>query len=318
MFFSVIVPTCRRNDLLARCLGSLGSGGQIGAILVGPDAPPSDASLAYEVIVTDDGSEMTAEAMIGERFPWVRWTSGPKRGPAANRNHGSRCARGDWVAFIDDDCVADASWLAGLAVAARERTWDVLEGRTLIPHRRDSPFLHAVENATGDCYWSCNLAVRRGFFLEANGFDEQFSIAGGEDMEFAWRIRQGHWRACFCPDALVWHPQRSYPWKAIRRSIWDRKWILLYRHKTGEAPADSAGSVRIGWAVVRAHGFALSRHLAYGWRDLRANNWKSGLFGMFWPWLILPIQLPHLLWWEFRFRREWPQKPRTVGTGSRP
>ena len=54
---SVIVPTCHRNDVLAKCLDCLAPGVQ---------TLPSDQ---YEVIVTDDGSQDTAEQMIHQRYP---------------------------------------------------------------------------------------------------------------------------------------------------------------------------------------------------------------------------------------------------------
>src|SRR5688500_16589114 len=91
--FSVVIPTYHRNDLLARCLRQLVPGRQT-----------LDAS-RYEVIVTDDGRDTTAEAMIRDQFSFVRWVRGPQRGPAANRNNGVKHARGEWVVFTDDDCV---------------------------------------------------------------------------------------------------------------------------------------------------------------------------------------------------------------------
>ncbi len=314
MLFSVIIPTYHRNELLACCLESLGAGRQSGLTFVaatgrgspvqGATLPPScDGGLRrYEVIVTDDGKAATAEAMIRGRFPWVGWVRGPGRGPAANRNCGASKGRGDWVVFIDDDCVADSRWLLGLAGAIEGAVPDVIEGMTIIPNKRDNPFLHGVENLAGDCYWSCNLAVRREIFGQLKGFDEDFLIAGGEDMEFGWRIKREGLRTYFCREALVLHPQRPYAMQAFLGSVWNRKWILLYRQKTGAAPADSAGLLCITAAVVWEHLFALTRHFVYGWKDLRRDNWKTQLFAMFWLWLILPLQLPHLVWWEFRFR----------------
>ena len=203
MRFSVVIPTRHRNDLLAKCLDSLSPGKQAGATMAEPDPE-------YEVIVSDDGGGENAEAMLRDRYPWARWTAGPRRGPAANRNHGARQARGEWLAFIDDDCVADHGWLEALVREAAAGERDVIEGRTMVPNKRDSPFLHAVENSTGGCYWSCNLAVRREEFWRIGGFDERFLAAGGEDMEFAWRMRREGLRPCFNPDAVVLHPQRAY------------------------------------------------------------------------------------------------------------
>ena len=91
--FSVVIPTCHRNDALAACLERLAPGKQ------------SLAAASYEVIVTDDGSRATSEAMLREKFPWAKWMAGPRRGPAANRNHGAKHANGNWIAFADDDCL---------------------------------------------------------------------------------------------------------------------------------------------------------------------------------------------------------------------
>src|SRR5688500_16117871 len=96
---SVVIPTRHRNDLLALVLDRLAPGTQ---------TLPADQ---YEVIVTDDGSITTAEAMIREKFSWARWTQGPRKGPAANRNHGASLAQGEWIAFTDDDCLPSSRWL---------------------------------------------------------------------------------------------------------------------------------------------------------------------------------------------------------------
>src|SRR5438552_17841427 len=103
MLISVIIPTCHRNDLLVRCLDGLAPGKQ--------DLLPEH----YEVIVSDDGSRSTAEKLIAGTYPWARWVTGPRRGPAANRNHGAKHARGEWLAFVDDDCLPDKGWLEAIA-----------------------------------------------------------------------------------------------------------------------------------------------------------------------------------------------------------
>ena len=65
-----------------------------------PDIQIIDAHL-YEVIITDDGRQSTAEQMVKEQYPWVRWVKGPQRGPASNRNNGGTRATNlflaDWL-----------------------------------------------------------------------------------------------------------------------------------------------------------------------------------------------------------------------------
>ena len=86
--FSVVIPTCRRNDALAACLDCLADGAQ------------TLPARGYEVIVADDAPDgQNARAMVAERFPWAHWVAGPGKGPAANRNRGAAEARGAWLAF---------------------------------------------------------------------------------------------------------------------------------------------------------------------------------------------------------------------------
>src|SRR5665213_3286620 len=97
MKFSVIIPTCNRNDLLRKCLDLL--------------APSNQTIDNYEIIVTDDSKDGIAKDLIKQDYPWVCWVEGPKRGPAANRNNGAKTANGDWLVFIDDDCLPDKNVL---------------------------------------------------------------------------------------------------------------------------------------------------------------------------------------------------------------
>jgi glycosyltransferase involved in cell wall biosynthesis len=143
--FSVIIPTRHREGLLARCLESLAPNKQ------------KAASESYEVIVTDDANEQTAETMIRERFPWAKWIKGPSRGPAANRNNGIRQSKGEWVCFTDDDCVVSPEWIAALHEAVKDESIQMFEGRTIMPDGADDPFLHAITNEKGGVFWSCNL-----------------------------------------------------------------------------------------------------------------------------------------------------------------
>ncbi|MFM6530798.1 MAG: glycosyltransferase family 2 protein, partial [Dolichospermum sp.] len=65
----------------------------------------------------DDGYQSTAQEMIEQNYPWVKWVAGPGKGPAANRNNGAKYATGEWLAFTDDDCLPDPQWLASYGEA---------------------------------------------------------------------------------------------------------------------------------------------------------------------------------------------------------
>jgi GT2 family glycosyltransferase len=194
---TVVIPTYNRNDLLARCLDRLAPGQQT-----------LDPTL-YEVLVTDDGSAPTSQPMLREKYPWVQWTAGPRRGPAANRNHAIRQVRTEWIALTDDDCVPSLNWLEVFADAIQTagRT-ETIEGRTTCDEGFPSPLLQAPVNVEGGNLYTCNLALTKTTFELVGGFDERFPHAIQEDIEFRERLKRAGYKTRFVPEAVIDHPPR--------------------------------------------------------------------------------------------------------------
>lgn len=286
---SVVVPTCHRNDLLALCLQRLAPGSQ-------------SLQAEYEVIVTDDGLVATAENMIAQEFPWARWVAGPKDGPAANRNNGARHARGEWIAFTDDDCLPDCRWLESILSAAKHGI-DVIEGRTTIPDFVDNPFKQGVRNESGDNFWSCNLAVRRGVFEKLGGFDQDFKEAADEDMEFGFRFRKrGHIHR-FVPEALVLHPVRTLTWQHVWKRVKMNRWHELLRLKKG---GQTELEVPAPLSIARSLGSFLVNTLRTTWHLVSKPDpaqWRTRLFWQAVRWVTLPFTLPYIAIWRIRFAR---------------
>jgi GT2 family glycosyltransferase len=211
---SVVIPTCHRNDLLAKCLDCLAPGEQ------------TLSQRDYEVIVTDDGSSTTAEAMIRERYPWACWVSGPRKGPAANRNNGARYASGEWLAFTDDDCLPKPFWLEAYGSAIKPST-RVYEGRTVCETGIRSPLETAPLNSGGGYLWSCNMLIERELFNSLEGFDESFPAPCCEDVEFRERLKgKGH-KFLFVPNAVVDHPPRKRLW-GLRQGAMNESQVRLW------------------------------------------------------------------------------------------
>jgi GT2 family glycosyltransferase len=285
---SVIVPTHERPDQLAHCLD-----------LVARQAVAPDS---VEVIVTDDSRDSRTRDLIAEKYPRFTWVAGPRRGPAANRNSGAHGAKGEWLVFVDDDCEPQPGWLAALIAATSDH--DVVEGRTLAPGATDSPFEEHVENPSGDNFWSCNLAVRRSVFEELGGFDEDFLEAGGEDMEFAWRIRQLKLRTVFAPEAEVIHPVRRISWPQLWRRTLMIRWMLLYRLKTGDAQPLDASALRVSVALLVREVTESLRVVAQLFTRPDPQRPRTQCFHALKRILTFPVVLPWLFVWEFRFRRQ--------------
>jgi glycosyltransferase involved in cell wall biosynthesis len=91
---SAVIPTRDRRELVLAAVRSA----------LAQDPAP------LEVVVVDDGSHDGTPAAVTEAFgDAVRVVRGRGDGAASARNLGAREARGDWIAFLDDDDV----WLPG-------------------------------------------------------------------------------------------------------------------------------------------------------------------------------------------------------------
>jgi glycosyltransferase involved in cell wall biosynthesis len=147
--------------------------------------------------------------MIREKYAWARWTAGPRKGPAANRNRGASLATGEFIAFTDDDCLPSAGWLAAYA-AAIDPAVNVYEGKTTCDAGIRSPREHSPINLTGGYLWSCNMMVRRDFF-ERFPFDESFPYPHMEDTYFREQLKRRGEHFVFIGDAVIDHPPRALP-----------------------------------------------------------------------------------------------------------
>lgn len=286
MLISVVIPTCRRPEALGRCLENL--------------EKQTLSQGEYEVIVTDDSQDEASRDLVREKFPHVRWTEGPRRGPAANRNHGASQTSGDWIVFLDDDCIPSMGWLDAIA---GQTDVHIIEGKTVCPSERDTPFEERVENPAGGSYWSCNLAVRRSAFAGLGGFDEDFLEAGGEDMEFAWRIAKNKLHTRFVASAIVVHPARPVTWKHWWRRTWMMRWMVLYHLKTDKAELVRASNLKAQFEVAKMEIADLLRTTSHYFLKFDRRLWKTKLFRLVWKWLTFPLVLPYMMVWMIRFRK---------------
>lgn len=164
----------------------------------------------YEVIVSDDSKDRSAEYFCYNKFPWVRYVHGPMRGPAANRNNGARLAKGDWLVFTDDDCLPNTGWLKAYVGAIKLYPGcHAFEG-AIVPDNWDllkKDMAECPVNTAGGCFWSANIMVQKDFFWQVGGFDEQFLIAAQEDQDLKDRIKNLT-EIIFISNSLIVHPVR--------------------------------------------------------------------------------------------------------------
>src|ERR1044072_3731378 len=107
---SAVITTYNRSEMLAAALEPL----------LGQDA----GGVRYEVVVVDNKSthntRATVESFINKGNPNLRYVFEPKQGIAHGRNAGIAAAKGDIIAFTDDDVVVTDNWIATIKQAFDE------------------------------------------------------------------------------------------------------------------------------------------------------------------------------------------------------
>ena len=220
MLFSVIIPTYNRYPALLTCLKALDPAVQ--------NFPATD----YEVIVSDDTPEAICQKNPAPDCPWVRSYAGPRRGPASNRNNGVRQSKGEWIIFIDDDCIPGPNLLRGYREGiANHPEFGILEGRTVPDRPRERMDEEAPVTDEGGFLWSCNFAIRRDVFEKMNGFCEVFPYATMEDVDFRQRLAEMDLHYTYVPEAEAVHPWRPIPvsFKTLEKHVVSIR-ILFLRH----------------------------------------------------------------------------------------
>lgn len=220
---SIVVPTFNRRDSLAQLLESL----------TRETIPQAD----FEVIVVIDGSsDGTVEMLHGfrGRFRNLEVLELKNRGPGGARNAGACAARGRYLAFTDDDCVAAPDWLEQI-LNVFERTGAVaIQGRTTTDRPARTPLTHQVEVLAPmlTSVPTCNAAYFKKIFDAAGGFDESFRFAHDEDADLAWRAEELG-KIVFAPEVHIVHPpRRDGFWKRARwlRGL-ESDFLLFYKNK---------------------------------------------------------------------------------------
>lgn len=257
---SVVVVTYNRAAMLRQALETL-------------IKQKSGGAFSFEILVIDDGSSddtasvVRAMATRAEPLP-VRYVHKEGGGEGDARNRGVAEAQGHWIAFCDDDQLADPHWLANLHAATRQQGALCVGGsvslvapdagrlklgpraRRFLGEKRPSAGLGSAEAK----YFmgAGNLLVHRAVFDAVGGFDP--ALRQGVDTDFFWRVEQGGFAFGAAPDALVYHvipASRRQP--DYLRRLCLRKGVATHRLQwkyAGAVQTIRAMFVRLGIALA--------------------------------------------------------------------
>jgi len=213
----------------------------------------------YEIVVVDNSSsdhtqDVIGAAIVDSPIP-IRSVIEHTPGISAARNRSIREARGEWIASIDDDEIADPNWLQQLMIAAQRHAARCVGGRVELQLPSEtidalSPVCRDLlgESTLGDCETpytrritpsTCNVLIHRSVFEEVGGFDEE-EKEGGEDTDLFRRIRQAGIVAWHNPHAILHHHVPDYRL--------NQKYLLW-------------SAERNGWHIAKREHFAQGRWL---------------------------------------------------------
>ncbi len=235
MNITVILCTYNRCAVLAKALESI-------AAQRLPD------SIEWEALVVDNNSTDRTREVVEEfcrhylgRF---RYLFEPQQGKSYALNAGIQEARGNVLAFTDDDVMVEPAWLQNLTARLDKGKWVGAGGRTL-PERtfspprwldRDNPHalgplalfdLGAGERELTEPPFGNNMAYRKEMFEKYGGFRAELGPRPGseirsEDTEFGQRLLSAGERLRYEPSAIVYH---AVPPDRIRKSYFLAWWF---------------------------------------------------------------------------------------------
>ncbi|HEU5429090.1 MAG TPA: glycosyltransferase family 2 protein [Actinocrinis sp.] len=218
---SVVVATRERATQLARCLDSL----------VRQRYPRFEVIVVDNDPATDETLRLVSHQYLGD----VTYTRELRRGLANAHNRGLAVARGQIVAFTDDDVVADESWLAAIAEGFNAAEDVGCVTGLILPAELDTPAQIMLEAQGGygkgfaPAYRSlrrpggdplfpftagrlgsgANMAFTAEELRRLGGFDPALGTGtaarGGDDLLAFFRaVTAGH-GIVYQPSAIVWH-----------------------------------------------------------------------------------------------------------------
>jgi glucosyl-dolichyl phosphate glucuronosyltransferase len=288
MNITVILCTYNRHASLSRALESVAASAMPGAV-------------DWEVLVVDNNSKDETRAVAEDfcrRFPnRFRYLFEPRQGKSYALNSGIREAKGEILAFVDDDVIVEPTWLQNLTSSLHDNEWAGSGGKILLERTSPAPRWLALDGPyslagvlvlfdRGDkpCQldwapYGTNMAFRKATFDKYGGFRTDLgpntkNEIRGEDTEFGRRLMSAGERLRYEPRAIVYH---CVPEKRLRKEYF-LNWYLDF----GRGLVREWGAGPDIWGIPRPY-FSILKKIAtslaaYGLRWLFALKPEKRFF----------------------------------------
>jgi glycosyltransferase involved in cell wall biosynthesis len=263
----VTVAVCTRNRALQlrECLDALAS----------LDYPPD----LLDVVIVDNAPVDSSTRDIVAEYPSMRYLCEPRPGLDWARNHAAREARGEIVAYTDDDVSVDPGWVKAIADAFEEEPHAMCVTGLVLPDELDTPaqllfekyggfgrgferWVYRVDaeagqsagklyGGTGRFGTGANMAFRRRFFETDGLFDPALDVGtpanGGGDLEMFFRVLKSGAALVYEPAAMVRHRHRR-DYASLKKQIANNGvGFYAYLVRTAQAyPEERTALARLG------------------------------------------------------------------------
>jgi glycosyltransferase involved in cell wall biosynthesis len=274
----VILCTHNGAGVLSRTLDSL--------------AAQSVVESRFEILIVDNGSTDGTAEVISTYLPRLtnaRRVNEAQLGLSRARNRGVSEARGEVMAFIDDDVVLSPYWLAEVLRVMQDGHVAAVGGRIVAawPNGRPAWLSERCEGFYGHLDlgpqqlpmrsphhpFGGNMAIRSGVLASLGGFSVDLGRCGNsrisnEEKELFGRLHQAGKKVLYVPEASVEHVIRpahvSRRWLCRRALAQGRSDRLTAAMAGGErAPAEARYVYAFARAIFGRRWFIMN--IAHGW-----------------------------------------------------
>lgn len=179
--------------------------------------------LDWEVLIVDnnstDGTSDAVAPFVQENPHRFRYFLETRQGKSAALNTGIKEARGEILAFTDDDCLPNLDWLSSIAGEfSTDPLLGAIGGRVELYDKQDKPVsirtctqrtLISTPSQLFSLLIGCNMAVHRRVCERVEEFDTLLGpgirTRALEDMDFLYRIYKQGFKMVYSPAVLVFH-----------------------------------------------------------------------------------------------------------------
>lgn len=207
-FLSIVVPVYNRPQEVEELLYSLST----------------QKNRDFEVIIVEDGSAVRCDQIVAkyQAVLNIHYFYKENSGPGLSRNYGAEKAGGEYILFLDSDCIVPDQYTEVIIEACRADRIDAFGG----PDKAHESFTDIQKSinysmtsffTTGGIRGqkqsmekfhprSFNMGFSKEVFQKTGGFS---GLRFGEDIDMSIRIMAAGFKTCLLPDAYVYHKRRT-------------------------------------------------------------------------------------------------------------